>query len=192
MKRIQIDIAYLRQLIEVDKLTQVRVAQILGVNRATVERACKLHGLLTQRTGPRSGREHTGWKGGKILLGGYYYIYSPDHPNATKQKRVAEHRLVMESKLGRYLLRTEVVHHRNGVPTDNRPENLEVFQSNAEHLKHELVDRVPNWTPEGYARMKGPKKRTTTRRHSESCDSPRTQSSDQKQDISHKSVLPVS
>ena len=46
---------------------------------------------------------------------------------ATKQGYVMEHRLVMSEILGRPLTADEVVHHRNGVKSDNRPENLEVM-----------------------------------------------------------------
>ena len=42
------------------------------------------------------------------------------------------HRIVAEQILGRPLLPGEVVHHING---DNRPENLRVFSSQAEHAK---------------------------------------------------------
>lgn len=58
---------------------------------------------------------------------GYVTVYMPEHPFATKQGTVLEHRLVMEQIIGRYLERFENVHHKNGDRKDNRPENLELW-----------------------------------------------------------------
>lgn len=68
---------------------------------------------------------------------GYIEIYSPNHPFKSVRNSVLEHRLVMEKYLKRYLLPTEVVHHKNGIKTDNRLKNLELFQSQSEHIKNE-------------------------------------------------------
>lgn len=46
-----------------------------------------------------------------------------------------EHRVVAEQKIGRPLEKGEVVHHINGDKLDNRPENLMVLPSQAEHCR---------------------------------------------------------
>jgi hypothetical protein len=49
----------------------------------------------------------------------------------------------MEQHLGRYLTEKEVVHHKNGVVTDNRIENLELFESNAAHVSETFLQFWP-------------------------------------------------
>ena len=142
-----------RKMIEDEKLTQREAAQRVGIHQGTVERWAKRFGWKTQRSGPRGGAEHPQWKGGRKLVGRYWYVYSPDHPRRTKQRLVAEHRLVMEKVLGRYLEPQEVVHHIDGNPQNNEPSNLVVFQTNAEHLRQDLKGRVPNWSADGKRRL---------------------------------------
>jgi hypothetical protein len=81
---------------------------------------------------------HSNWKGGKVVnKAGYVEIRCDGHPRAhTSGNYVYEHRLVMEAHLGRYLERWEHVHHKNGIKTDNRIENLELLTSSNHAVKH--------------------------------------------------------
>jgi hypothetical protein len=67
----------------------------------------------------------------KGLKGGYVRL------DLRRDGRMLEHRYVMQQVLGRKLLADETVHHVNGVRTDNRPENLELWAS-----KHPPGQRV--------------------------------------------------
>ena len=76
------------------------------------------------------------WNGGRrVHETGYVLIFAPDHPSLAGTKRiyVAEHRLVMEKKLGRLLESWERVHHINGVRHDNDPGNLELWKLKSAH-----------------------------------------------------------
>ena len=81
-------------------------------------------------TGSNNGR----WKGGKYTTSnGYTMVYSPEHPNSYRFHYL-EHRLVMEKHLGRELLPTEHIHHKNHDKSDNRLDNLELLTA-SEHSK---------------------------------------------------------
>lgn len=55
------------------------------------------------------------------------YVQITWHDETGRLRKRLEHRVVMESQLGRALRRDEQVHHVNGVRHDNRPENLELW-----------------------------------------------------------------
>ena len=67
------------------------------------------------------------WKGGKQKNGRYIAIW------LSKGKRIFEHRLVMEKKIGRKVRKGEVIHHINGNPIDNRIENLVLCKTHGQH-----------------------------------------------------------
>ena len=58
-------------------------------------------------------------------------------PIARKDGYIMQHRLVMAQHLNRLLTRTEVVHHIDHNPSNNKIENLVLFANNGEHKKYE-------------------------------------------------------
>lgn len=89
----------------------------------------------------RRGSGHPRYKGGRRVMPTGYVSLS-----VTGRGQVLEHRLVMETQLGRPLKRTEHVHHLNGDRADNRPENLEVMTRD-EHLdKHPHSRHKAGWS----------------------------------------------
>lgn len=86
------------------------------------------------------------YTGGRhVGANGYVYVLAPGHPQADARGYVLEHRLVMEQTIGRLLTAREVVHHRNSIKTDNRPENLQLCASQAEHLRIHAAERTGRW-----------------------------------------------
>lgn len=78
----------------------------------------------------------------RINKSGYRMIRRLDHP-AQQNGYVQEHRLVMEDHLGRHLTENETVHHKNGIRTDNRIENLELWSK--AHSYGQRVSDLVEW-----------------------------------------------
>lgn len=94
----------------------------------------------------RKGEAHPMWKGGRYIdMSGYVIVRipesSPYYPMANTGNRIFEHRLVIAQKVGRCLLKREIVHHLNGLKDDNRPENLCIVD-NKNHNKLSLIQQL--------------------------------------------------
>jgi hypothetical protein len=89
----------------------------------TLTGLCKLHYERKRRTGDVGpvGLMVRPKGTGTVMEGGYVRIRNADG------RRLLEHVHVMELHLGRELSEGENVHHRNGITSDNRIENLELW-----------------------------------------------------------------
>lgn len=87
----------------------------------------------------RIGKENPLFKEGKSIDANGYVVLSSKIWGIDINRR--EHRVVMEKHLGRKLLRSEVVHHINGIKHDNRVENLSV-ETRASHNREHGIGAV--------------------------------------------------
>lgn len=82
------------------------------------------------------------WKIEKVVSkGDYNYAIVRDHPFASNNGYVLEHRIIMENHLGRLLDPNEVVHHINESKKDNRIENLQLMKVGEHERLHACIGR---------------------------------------------------
>lgn len=94
-----------------------------GNIKQKVSKTCVLCFQNTRSAGEFNGN----WKGGITKhKAGYVQVRMTDVETGVSTY-IFEHRLVMQDYLGRVLLPTETVHHKNGIKTDNRLDNLELW-----------------------------------------------------------------
>lgn len=123
-----------------ENMTAVEIGNLLNTSKTPILRLLRKYHIPLRKTGARGfkGSNHPKWKGGlKTNASGVYIRINAGKPNA-KYVKLARH--LMEQHLGRSLTKEEIVHHINGVKTDNRIENLQLLPSQAEHAKIHIVE----------------------------------------------------
>ena len=81
------------------------------------------------------GKYHGNWNNNQKISKGYIKIRDFSHPRADSGGYVFKHILVAEEKYGRFIKRSEPIHHINGNKVDNSPDNLYLCKDNTEHKK---------------------------------------------------------
>lgn len=67
------------------------------------------------------------------MNGEYMLVYQKDHPLADKKGYIRRAHFVAENALGKLLPKKAIVHHINGIKTDDRPENLVICENQGYH-----------------------------------------------------------
>lgn len=107
-------------------------------NASCCSRDCAI--VFSRMSGAFALTNNAAWKGGRHLHPrGYVLVRHNKH-------YILEHRLVMEQHLGRPLLSTEHVHHKNHDKTDNRIENLQLTNASEHRQFHPLT----TWGKHGF------------------------------------------
>lgn len=143
--------------------TSKEIAHLCGDGHKYVQEVMLKFDLPRRKRGSAFGQLNGSFAGGrKIDRDGYVLVSAPPgHPHARLRADrhtgvIYEHRLLMEQKLNRFLLPSEVVDHIDGLRLHNHPDNLRLFESNSRHLKATITGQMPRWSEEGKERMSLP------------------------------------
>lgn len=115
-----------------EKLTMQEIADRFDVGIDAIHRSIEDFGIES-RSHNEGGRKSSGW-----VERVTYYTKSDGYEVAQDgyaKKSIKLHRLVAVAEFGIEAVTHNLVHHKNGITWDNRPENLEVM-SRPEHCKH--------------------------------------------------------
>jgi len=143
-----------RKLYQDEKLSEWEIARRLGVTQGAIHLRLVQYGIprrnhddsirLNRLRHNFTGKNNPNWNGGiYISPWGYRMLRNPKHHRAQKRGYVFEHIIVWEKAHNQNLPEGWVIHHLNGVKTDNHPENL-VALSSKEHLHYipKLQERI--------------------------------------------------
>lgn len=134
------DVERLEELYYGRNYSLTRIAEELGCARQTISNIFDDLGLEKRDESERSSLQHL-----RRPLNirhdekGYLRIV---HRHRNETDRIRLHRLVAMAEWGVDAVKDSVVHHKNGIPWDNRPSNLELFDDTAEHVQEHAYGQI--------------------------------------------------
>jgi transposase len=130
---------WLEQKYTVEGESTVEIAEQCGVNSGTVYYWLDKHGIKRRdRSAAATKRHQTRLPNIQITKDGYERLVT-SYKNNTHGLYI--HRLVAVAEYGLPLVCDNDVHHRNGIPWDNRPVNLEVVGHGEHRKEHDQSKR---------------------------------------------------
>lgn len=136
-------------------MTQQEIAKHFGTTQKVVWRAMHRLGIPTRQAVARNqtGPANNNWRGGRRLEAkqagkpsygdkGYWYVYAPNHPNATKMGYVAEHIKVATEAADRPLQDGECVHHVDLDKQNNQVGNLAICTYQQHARWHQQLEEI--------------------------------------------------
>lgn len=149
-------------------LTSRQIATLSNDSQKYVQDVMLKFDLPRRTQGSAFGELNGSYKTGRRIDRDGYVIVSapPGHPlsriRANRNTGIMlEHRKVMEEKLGRFLLRSEIVDHIDGLTLHNDPLNLRLFENNGEHLAMTTTGKKHSISVSGKENLLGKNARTT-------------------------------
>jgi len=134
-----LDEEWLREKYHGEMMSITDISELLGLSRMPVYRALERFDIETHSRGYKVETIHPGFmlhnQGYEIAYAHYY-----DENGNQRQDRLRLHRLLAVSEHGFDTVCDMEVHHKNNVPWDNRPDNLELM-SKVEHATHHFEGR---------------------------------------------------
>lgn len=115
----------LRDLYETQELSVAEIAEILECSETTVRNYMRWFGIECRNGVDRD--PSPAWFGTRP---DGYECWNDGH------QTVYVHRLVAVAEWGFEAVASGVIHHKNQIQWDNRPENLHPFESNSAHIRH--------------------------------------------------------
>ena len=120
------------------ELSLKQIGELVGVTATTIQREMKELGI--ERRTPKTERlpkiSHTSQG---------YEMLQNNHEG--EHYRCLHHRLIAVSEYGFQEVCNSIIHHKNGIPWDNRIENLETLPSRGEHREKHLDTHANKKTP---------------------------------------------